>query len=185
MMVGVDVQLSRDCPYIVLDSAGVALEAGWLASAGDAAGELRALVRRLAKRGRVAVGIDAPRRPLPRPREHAFRGGRWRLMRPPGKGRHCEVVIRSLNLANPQWTPMEDEAPAWMRLGFSLFQAARGAHRGLEVFPSATYRALAEAPTRVPGGLPQPPFRSAHPPTSDDKMAAASHHTTGTLPTCL
>ena len=165
--VGVDVQRSRDCPYVVLDAAGEMLEAGWLPSRGDAPGELARLVERLARTGPVTVGIDAPRRPLDALRRHAFRGGAWQTMDPPGVGRHCEVVVRSLKLGNPQWTPLLGDAPDWMRLGFELFSAVEaGAYRGgasarigagahtapqvLEVFPSATYRALHGSPERIP-----------------------------------
>ena len=158
--VGVDVQRSRDCPFVVLDGAGEAVEAGWLPSRGDAPGELAHLVERLAREGPVTVGIDAPRRPLDARRRHAFRGGAWRAMDPPGLGRHCEVVVRSLKLGNPQWTPLLEDAPEWMRLGFELFAAAEGtggragggspAPRVLEVFPSATYRALHGSPERIP-----------------------------------
>jgi hypothetical protein len=47
----------------------------------------------------------------------------------------------NLGLANPQWTPLERDAPEWMRLGFSLFAAA-GEHQSLEIFPTACYRML-------------------------------------------
>lgn len=144
--IGIDVQLRRDCAFAVLDRDGRTTEAGWLPSGEDAAARLRELIERLAKTGPVHVGIDAPRTPLPRPRVHGFRAGRWGLLRGRGVGRHCEVVVRSLGLANPQWTPVHDDAPPWMRLGFGLFEAAAAAERVLEVFPSAAYRALAGTP---------------------------------------
>jgi hypothetical protein len=35
-----------------------------------------------------------------------------------GYGRHCKVVIKALELANPQWTPFEyDDANDWMEIG--------------------------------------------------------------------
>ena len=82
-------------------------------------------------------------------------------MDPPGKGRHCEVAVRSLNLANPQWTPLMDDAPEWMRLGFELFRAAEkaGPARLLEVFPSATYRALPELEAQPTVRIPLDAFR--------------------------
>ena len=70
----------------------------------------------------------------------------WRPRRPEerGWGRHCEVVISSLGLANPQWTPTVDLAPAWMRFGFSLFAALEPLGVVLEVFPTASYAQLAQ-----------------------------------------
>jgi hypothetical protein len=43
-----------------------------------------------------------------------------------GYGRHCEIVISAHKLANPQWTPLEQDAPTWMLLGFKLFSALEG-----------------------------------------------------------
>lgn len=58
-------------------------------------------------------------------------------------GRHCEVVISALRLANPQWTPLRDEAPEWMQIGFALYGALAAFQHLYEVFPSAAYTALA------------------------------------------
>lgn len=59
-----------------------------------------------------------------------------------GNGRHCEVVISAHKLANPQWTPLEVDAPEWMRLGFQLFAALDGIAKVHEVFPTASYTLL-------------------------------------------
>ena len=91
------------------------------------------------------VGIDAPRTPLPAPRAWYWeRAGRWRPRAPTdrGHGRHCEVVISALRLANPQWTPLSETAPGWMNLGFALYRAALSSRRLYEVFPSASYTQL-------------------------------------------
>lgn len=40
-------------------------------------------------------------------------------------------------LANPQWTPLAERAPGWMRLGFELFDAL-AQYEPLEVFPTAS-----------------------------------------------
>ena len=116
--VGVDVQVTRGCPYAVIDAAAVVVERGWV---GDAGG-LRAVVERLACAGPVVVGIDAPRMPLPLPRSHGLAGGRWVCVQREN-GRHAELAVKALGLANPQWTPLADRAPPWMALGFSLFRA--------------------------------------------------------------
>lgn len=141
VVVGVDVQVSRGCPYAVVTDGpghdGVVVETGWV---GDAAG-LRAVVARLAADAVVDVGIDAPRRPLPGPRAWGLEGGRWvRVQR--DTGRHAELVVKALGLANPQWTPQAGRAPPWMALGFSLFAALDGLPgvTTREVFPSASYR---------------------------------------------
>jgi predicted nuclease with RNAse H fold len=55
-------------------------------------------------------------------------------------GRHCEVVISALRLATPQWTPLREQAPEWMTLGFSLFRILEGLGDVHEVFPTAAYR---------------------------------------------
>ena len=149
VFIGVDVQINRGCPVAVLDRAGRLVASEWLDSDAGAAGRLSSLVERLKHNGHPTwVGIDAPREPLREARVHGFRSGLWGPLKGRGLGRHCEVVVRSLGLANPQWTPLAEEAPDWMQLGFALFQAASDADRVVEVFPTATYRALAQ-PVRV------------------------------------
>lgn len=144
VVVGVDVQVSRGCPYAVVadghgdgcDGDAVVVEQGWV---DDAAG-LRAVVVRLAAHAVVDVGIDAPRMPLPGPRPWALEGGRW-VRAPRDTGRHAELVVKALGLANPQWTPQVGRVPPWMALGFSLF-AALDDIAGVtthEVFPSLSY----------------------------------------------
>jgi len=51
-------------------------------------------------------------------------------------------VISAQRLANPQWTPLCDAAPEWMRLGFALFDALRELVHVFEVFPSVAYGQL-------------------------------------------
>lgn len=116
---------------------------GWLQ---DAAA-LRQIVTQLAATGPVVVGIDAPRMPLPAPRLWGSERGRW-VKASLDRGRHCEIVVRCLGLANPQWTPSEDRAEPWMRLGFAMFSELSGL-AGVavhEVFPSASYRMFETAP---------------------------------------
>lgn len=143
LFVGIDVQMRRACPYCVLDAAGQFVQAGWL-DRHDAPAHLRSLVERLQLRGKVAVGIDAPRTPLETPRRWSFSGGQWHESpRMGGAGRHCEVVVSALRLANPQWTGLAVAAPAWMKLGFSLYSVLEGEATVYEVFPSASYAQFA------------------------------------------
>jgi hypothetical protein len=140
LFLGIDVQVRRGVPVVVMDADGLVREAAWHDHR-RAPAELVHLVERLGP-GRCQVGIDAPRRPLPRPRRWSFRAGRWERG-DARAGRHCEVAVKSLGLGNPQWTPLRRDAPDWMILGFALFRAAERAGAAVhEVFPSAAYRQL-------------------------------------------
>lgn len=142
--IGIDVQVRRDCPYCVLNEAGGMIDSGWLGPE-EPISDLGALADKFPG---GAFGVDAPRMPIPQPRRWYWRGGRWAERRPgdKGRGRHCEVVIAAHRLANPQWTPLAADAPAWMRHGFAIFELL--AHRApcYEVFPSAAYRMLHAVP---------------------------------------
>lgn len=136
-LLGVDVQSARGCPFAVLDGAAELVRNGWLQDAGA----LRQVVTQLSASGPVVVGIDAPRMPLPSPRRWSSKRGRW-VKAALERGRHCEVVVRCLDLANPQWTPSVERAEPWMQLGFAMFRELSQlpgvtVH---EVFPSASYR---------------------------------------------
>ncbi len=118
--VGVDVQMNRGCSCAVLDSELMPYHSEWLLSPD----RIRSLVSELLEHfDRVAVGIDAPRCPLPKPREYYWRDRRWRLRQPEdqGRGRHCEVVVASLRLGNPQYTPLAGDCPDWMELASHYF----------------------------------------------------------------
>lgn len=173
--VGVDVQMSRACSYFVFDAAGEFVDSGWLVAddakrvprttgkipairRGEkvlgAESDLRRIVDGYADGdlSRVAVGIDAPRQPLPTARTHSYSAKRGWM--PFGaddlaSGRHCEVVISVLKLATPQWTPLERNAKDWMKLGFRLFEALSDYPRVFEVFPSAAYTQLEKAGERA------------------------------------
>ena len=140
--VGIDIQTARPCSYAVLDASGNTTDAGWLhiEPVEQAIAELRTLLSRFGNE-RVAVGLDAPRHPLPAPRQWYWHGGRWipRAAHEVGNGRHCEVVIAAHRLANPQFTPWRSPFPEWMLFGFALFQALSTEFRLHEVFPSASY----------------------------------------------
>ncbi len=57
-------------------------------------------------------------------------------------GRECEVIIKSYNIANPQWTRTLKDSPDWMQLGFSIFDSLKDFSFVYEVFPSASYKML-------------------------------------------
>ncbi|MFZ5451779.1 MAG: hypothetical protein ACOZF2_07920 [Thermodesulfobacteriota bacterium] len=144
---GVDVQTRKRCAYLVLDTGRKSIDQGWLE--GDSTKSIcRDLVRVITKiekkdNGLVAVGIDSPRHPLGSPRNHFGDRGRqtWRqrVSSEKGYGRHCEVVLKVLDLANPQWTAIRENCPAWMLLGFALFSCLENRQGSFEVFPAASY----------------------------------------------
>ena len=138
--IGIDVSAKRGCAIAALDCAGHLL--GACSAIGKPAAVTEA-IEDLRDGDELTIGIDAPRRLLMRPRDWYWRGGTWRKREnQKGWGRHCEVVIKALDLANPQWTPITDEASEWMRLGVQLFAALDHCGTVHEVFPSATYKQL-------------------------------------------
>ncbi|MGV3709242.1 MAG: hypothetical protein ACO1Q7_10395 [Gemmatimonas sp.] len=166
--IGVDVQVSRACSYFVFDAAGEFVDSGWLATDDvkvvarttgripaikrgtkplSTEADLLRLVDALADgdASSVAIGIDAPRMPLPSARTHSYSAKRgWTPFASEdlASGRHCEVAISVLRLATPQWTPLEKNAKDWMRLGFRLFAELSKYAHVYEVFPSAAYSQL-------------------------------------------
>jgi hypothetical protein len=103
------------------------------------------LVKKFNTSNPVEVRIDAPRMPLDKKRQWYWDGKkrRWKPSNTQsGYGRHCEIVISAHRIANPQWTPVVDVAPEWMRLGFNLYSALNGTCQVHEVFPTASYNLL-------------------------------------------
>jgi len=140
--IGIDIQIRRNCCYAVIDESGILIDSGWFSSAEADAVDL---VKRWSKSGEIYVGIDAPRIPLVSKRQWYWSGAnrRWnRRKAQKGNGRHCEVVISAHQLASPQWTPLEQDAPPWMQLGFKLYSALEGHAIVYEVFPTASYACL-------------------------------------------
>jgi len=145
---GIDVQIRKKCAYLILDSKSICVSSGWIE--GDSKNEicesLLQLINELEKNGigTVAIGIDAPRVPLPAPREFFWNRNHWRPRneRERGFGRHCEVILESLNIANPQFTPIRGKCPSWMELGFALFSCLGDREGVFEVFPAASYSIL-------------------------------------------
>ncbi|WP_372795881.1 hypothetical protein [Pontiella sp.] len=144
--IGIDVQVSRPCVFAAVDETGTLLETGWFEEAHEAFQALETW----AESCRLHLGIDAPRQPLSKPRKWYWNGPEkaWRERKPSekGVGRHCEVAVKAHNLANPQWTPLRGAAPAWMQLGFELFQTLESLGTLYEAFPSATYTMLHDDP---------------------------------------
>lgn len=148
LFLGLDVQVKRACSYFVLNTGLEYVDSGWLT--GNKYNEiclsLKEIVDVLEKigDGKVAIGIDAPRIGLDAPREYYWKRGKWKkkTSQEKGYGRHCEVVLKALNIANPQWTPLAENAPSWMQLGFKLFKSLTSFENLFEVFPSASYTML-------------------------------------------
>ena len=135
--VGIDVSAKRGCAVVVSDSNGRFIDSAWVrGSAAEVGGALDSLC----PPNRTVVGIDAPRMPLENLRNCNWdrKRERWKKCQP-SRGRHCEVVVRSCGLANPQWTPVRLDAPPWMILGFDLFSELSAYRAVYEVFPSASY----------------------------------------------
>jgi hypothetical protein len=150
--IGIDVQIKRGCPYLVLNRNRICVSSGWLVgkSRDEICENLIRIINGLENNGiePVAIGIDSPRVPLTAPRQYFWDGirTRWRERRDgeQGYGRHCEVVLKALNIANPQWTPIKENCPPWMELGFDLFSSLENRKRVeiFEVFPTASYAIL-------------------------------------------
>lgn len=148
LFIGLDVQVRRPCSYYLLDKELEYVDSGWLAGSqpDEICHSLEEIISGLeiTGQGQIAIGIDAPRMGLDAPREYYWRGNAWqqKSASDKGSGRHCEVIIKALGIANPQWTPLKANAPAWMQLGFELFHTLDQYEHVYEVFPSASYSLL-------------------------------------------
>jgi predicted nuclease with RNAse H fold len=100
----------------------------------------RALELRQDAQERVVVAIDAPRRYLTTPRLRRLnKAGVWVAANLPA-GRHCEIIVRRLGLANPQWTPPATQPIPWITLGQQVFTVCEAAgFTAIECFPRASY----------------------------------------------
>jgi predicted nuclease with RNAse H fold len=143
--IGVDISEDRGCAIAAIGEDGRSIGATWSACR---IGDVLSLLSDFSNGYEAVVGIDAPRMALPSLRawywNRNMAAWRPRIAAESGWGRHCEVVIKSLGLANPQWTPPADAAPGWMRFGFELFSALNAGQQVHEVFPTASYSQLAE-----------------------------------------
>lgn len=146
LFAGIDVQTSRGCPFALLDDRGSIVANGWILD--QELDEFVELLQRIKQQHhlgnqQVHAGIDAPRMPLFAGRVWQWKADAWQSCAP-RPGRHCEIAVRALGLANPQWTPLAPDAPEWMRLGFKLFERLQQECQVHEVFPSAAYTMLAQ-----------------------------------------
>lgn len=156
---GIDIQRSRACPYAIMDSRDQMVQSGWLVGDTDEqrCGSLLEVVRDFedAHHGLFAFGIDCPRCLRPTRRnfyvDRSRRAWRPRRESESGVGRHCDVVVKSANIANPQWTPVVGQVASdkqWMLTGVAMFEALADWKHVYEVFPSASYRLFGEIAPR-------------------------------------
>jgi len=147
---GIDVQIKKGCSYFIVDKNKDLVHSGWAIGNKpiETANQLRSVALETSggNFSNFAIGIDSPRVPLKNPREFYWNGKKkkWRKRKPreKGYGRHCEVVIKSLGIANPQWTGLVENCPEWMQLGFEIYKAMKTFDSVFEVFPSASYNML-------------------------------------------
>lgn len=139
---GIDVQLKRGCCYYIIDENKKYVASGWIKE--NISQSFNNLFLELTNNNleQIAFGIDAPRMPIKKLRTRYFDKIKniWIEKSKASNGRECEVIIKSCNLANPQWTRTYAESPEWMRLGFSIFNSLKEFQFVYEVFPSASYK---------------------------------------------
>jgi predicted nuclease with RNAse H fold len=147
---GIDVQISKGSSYFIVDEKSEIVNSGWAKEDTflKTAHQLRSVAFEIAGGGlnNIAIGIDSPRMPLKYKRKLYWnrKNLNWGEKRQNEEvfGRHCEVVLKSLGIANPQWTRTESECLDWMKLGFMIYEAMKDFNYVFEVFPSASYNLL-------------------------------------------
>lgn len=141
---GVDVQIKRGCCYYIIDENKKYVESGWVKE--NIPQSLKDIFLRISNntQDNIAIGIDSPRMPIDKLRQRSFnrKTNSWTNNSDEKLGRECEVIIKSYNIANPQWTRTIEDSPDWMKLGFSIYDALKGFPFVYEVFPSASYKML-------------------------------------------
>ena len=141
---GIDVQISRGCSYYIINENRKYIASGWMKE--KIPQSFKKLFTELTnnRNNRIAIGIDAPRMPLDKLRSRSFdkKTKSWIESGNEKSGRECKVIIKSYNIANPQWTRTYAESPKWMQLGFKIFSELKDFPYVYEVFPSASYRML-------------------------------------------
>lgn len=157
LLVGVDVQ--GDTLIVALRRDGVFLPPATVAEVAYGVRDY-ALQHRQHEHEQVVVAIDAPRHYLAAPRQWALNGAgnQWVPANlPHGWGRHCEIVVRRLGLANPQWTPIAAHPRPWITLGQQVFAVCQEAgFATIECFPGATYTRLGQMVNQnlhIPGAV--------------------------------
>lgn len=141
---GIDVQIERGCCYYIIDENKNYVSSGWLKENIPQSFKKLFLEISNGNKNIIAIGIDAPRMPIDKLRKRSFdkKKNLWIEKGNDKLGRECEVIIKSYNIANPQWTRTLKDSPDWMKLGYSIFQALKDFPFVHEVFPSASYRIL-------------------------------------------
>lgn len=141
---GIDVQINRPCCYYILDRDKKYVASGWINK--NVTRSFKKLLLQFSDNDpqKIAIGIDSPRMPIKKLRKREFdRKNNKRLINKTEKlGRECEVIIKSYNIANPQWTRTAKDSPDWMKLGYSIYNSLKDFTFVYEVFPSASYRML-------------------------------------------
>jgi predicted nuclease with RNAse H fold len=141
---GIDVQISRGCSYYILDADKKHIKSGWIKE--NISQSFNKIFLEISNNQieQIAIGIDAPRMPIKELRTRYFnkRKNNWDFESKQSNGRECEVIVKSYNLANPQWTKTFEDSPEWMKLGYDIFSKLKNFPFVYEVFPSASYKML-------------------------------------------
>lgn len=141
---GIDLQISRGCSYYIMDENKNFVTSGWIKE--NIPKSFKDLFIKVSHNNtdEIAIGIDAPRMPIKKLRTRYFDRTKniWIEKQKMSNGRECEVIVKSFNLANPQWTKTLSESPDWMKLGYEVFSVLNNFPYVYEVFPSASYRML-------------------------------------------
>ena len=141
---GIDVQINRGCAYYILNADKKYVKSGWFNKSIPKSFKNLFLETTNNQTDKIAIGIDAPRLPIKKLRTRYFdkKKNEWRLESKQSNGRECEVIIKSYNIANPQWTKTLADSPKWMSLGYDIFAALKEFPYVYEVFPSASYKMI-------------------------------------------
>lgn len=141
---GIDIQINRGCSYYVIDQNKNYVTSGWIKE--SIPQSFKDLFNEISgdTPNEIAIGIDAPRMPIKKLRTRYFNKSKnnWTEKTKKSVGRECEVIIKSYNIANPQWTRTFKESPGWMKLGYAVYKTLNSFPFVYEVFPSASYKML-------------------------------------------
>jgi predicted nuclease with RNAse H fold len=141
---GIDVQISHGCCYYIIDENKKYVASDWIKE--NTPQSFKDLFLKISNNNprQIAIGVDAPRIPIRKLRTRSFdkKTNSWIEKVDEKLGRECEVIIKSYNIANPQWTRTLKDSPEWMRLAFSIFDSLKDFPFVYEVFPSASYKML-------------------------------------------
>ena len=144
LFAGIDVQISRGCCYYIIDQNKKYVVSGWINE--NIPQTFNKLLLEVSNNQpeTISIGIDAPRMPIRKLRTRYFdrKINSWIEKAKQSVGRECEVIIKSYNITNPQWTKTLAESPEWMKLSSNIFSALKEFPYVYEVFPSASYKML-------------------------------------------